>query len=461
MDANKIALEPWVDVMSKLQLVMGLGLLFASAAEAQDATAPVDTAPATAAATDTTPPAAPAGDVPAPATPDASAADSPPPPDMPPPPPDAPLSPHEIKLSISPLYAGPYIAPMFSYSKLGHDWDSKDGLGGELALGYRLPEHGFAVEVRGQYSELGSKRSIEGGTLDALVFPFANHTVIEGLYGVAGGGYLRSSNHPEINGSFGMMALQAGVGYLFGVPIGGYDLGIRAEVLGRNDERGHVDRNNNYNGPRTFNDFVFNLGLQLPLGKRKEAPPAPEPPVTVIPPVGEAPPPPPKPECRTPVPGERINLDGCGTGDVIVLNGVNFEFNKATLTDNAKTILNDVDSELVAHPDIKVELAGHTDGRGSESYNLKLSQRRAESVRSYLMEHGVDGDRMTAVGYGKTQPIASNDTDEGRALNRRTELRITASNGETASGVSVPTGVIDAAPAQPSTPAAVETDSSH
>jgi hypothetical protein len=64
------------------------------------------------------------------------------------------------------------------------------------------------------------------------------------------------------------------------------------------------------------------------------------------------------------------------------------------------------------------------------------------------MEHGVDGDRMTAVGYGKTQPIASNDTDEGRALNRRTELRITASNGEAASGVSVPTGVIDAAPVQ-------------
>jgi len=429
---------------------MGLGLLLASTAEAQDSLAPVDTT----AATDTQSPAiAPTADASSATAPTPIVADSaPPPPDVPPPPPDAPLSAHDIKLLISPLYAGPYVSPMFSYSKLGHDWDSKDGLGGELALGYRLPEHCFAVEVRGQYSELGSKRSIEGGTLDALVFPLANHPVLEGLYGVAGGGYLRSSNHPEINGSFGMMALQAGFGYLFGIPVGGYDLGIRAEALGRNDERGHVDRNNNYNGPRTFNDFVFNIGLQLPLGKRKEAPPVPEQPVTVVPPVVEAPPPP-KPECRTPVPGERINLEGCGTGDVIVLNGVNFDFNKATLTDNAKTILNDVDSELVAHPDIKVELAGHTDGRGSESYNLKLSQRRAESVRSYLIEHGVDGDRMTAVGYGKTQPIASNDTDEGRALNRRTELRITASNGEAASSVSVPTGVLDAAPAPPEAPA--------
>ena len=74
------------------------------------------------------------------------------------------------------------------------------------------------------------------------------------------------------------------------------------------------------------------------------------------------------------------------------------------------------------HEKVIVEVAGHTDSIGTEEYNEGLSQRRAQSVLDYLVEQGINASRMTAKGYGESQPIASNDTSEGRAKNRRTEL---------------------------------------
>ena len=71
-----------------------------------------------------------------------------------------------------------------------------------------------------------------------------------------------------------------------------------------------------------------------------------------------------------------------------------------------------------------MELAGHTDSVGSEAYNQQLSQRRAESVRNYLLDLGVDPDQLTAVGYGESKPIRSNDTEEGRERNRRVEFNV-------------------------------------
>jgi outer membrane protein OmpA-like peptidoglycan-associated protein len=78
---------------------------------------------------------------------------------------------------------------------------------------------------------------------------------------------------------------------------------------------------------------------------------------------------------------------------------------------------------LIARPDVKVEIAGHTDWTGSDAYNLKLSNARADAVMQYLISKGVKADNLTARGYGETQPIADNNTDEGRAKNRRVELR--------------------------------------
>jgi len=87
--------------------------------------------------------------------------------------------------------------------------------------------------------------------------------------------------------------------------------------------------------------------------------------------------------------------------------------------------LNDVAAALAAQPALNVEIQGHTDSIGSAAYNLNLSQRRADSVRSYLVDKGVSAAALTAKGYGKTQPIASNDTAEGRAQNRRVAFAVT------------------------------------
>lgn len=132
----------------------------------------------------------------------------------------------------------------------------------------------------------------------------------------------------------------------------------------------------------------------------------------------------PEPACQPPLPGGAIDLDGCKVGDVIVLRGVNFAFDKATLMVNAKALLDGVVVGLEKHPDIKFALQGHTDSRGSDSYNLRLSGQRANAVRDYLISKNIDAGRMTAAGFGETMPIADNATDDGRELNRRVELRI-------------------------------------
>jgi OmpA-OmpF porin, OOP family len=79
---------------------------------------------------------------------------------------------------------------------------------------------------------------------------------------------------------------------------------------------------------------------------------------------------------------------------------------------------------LLAYPDVRVEIGGHTDSLGRDSYNLALSERRARSARQYLIGRGVDAGRMTAVGYGEARPIADNETPEGQEENRRVELKV-------------------------------------
>jgi len=111
-------------------------------------------------------------------------------------------------------------------------------------------------------------------------------------------------------------------------------------------------------------------------------------------------------------------------GKKVILRGVNFEFNKATLTPNSKTILEEAYKALVANPDVRVEISGHTDNVGSDGYNQELSLRRAQSVKNWLVQRGVAGNRMKTVGKGENEPVASNDTAEGRAENRRIEFYV-------------------------------------
>ncbi len=119
-----------------------------------------------------------------------------------------------------------------------------------------------------------------------------------------------------------------------------------------------------------------------------------------------------------------IQLQKLRPGATIVLNNVFFETNKFDLLPSSKIELDRLVSLLQANPDKKIEIGGHTDNVGSDETNLTLSNQRATSVVAYLTSKGVAADRLSAKGYGETMPIATNDTDAGRAKNRRTEFKV-------------------------------------
>lgn len=106
----------------------------------------------------------------------------------------------------------------------------------------------------------------------------------------------------------------------------------------------------------------------------------------------------------------------------LVLRGVNFDFDKYDIRADAVPILEEAAKALKAEPDITVQVNGYTDAIGSADYNQRLSERRANAVKAYLEKLGVPAGRMNAQGFGKTNPVATNDTAEGRAQNRRVEL---------------------------------------
>jgi OOP family OmpA-OmpF porin len=125
--------------------------------------------------------------------------------------------------------------------------------------------------------------------------------------------------------------------------------------------------------------------------------------------------------CPNTTPGTKVDSIGCFTEATLNLL---FEFDSAALTADDERQLDAVVANLRNFPSdivrqIRVNVAGHTDSRGREAYNQGLSERRAASVRDYIAAAGFPASQINTVGYGETQPVASNDTDEGRAMNRR------------------------------------------
>jgi outer membrane protein OmpA-like peptidoglycan-associated protein len=112
--------------------------------------------------------------------------------------------------------------------------------------------------------------------------------------------------------------------------------------------------------------------------------------------------------------------------NVSLKNEVLFDVDSSTLRGVARTTLSDVAQVFARYPDQTISIEGHADSTGAASYNQRLSERRAESVRSYLVNAGVPSANLRALGFGETRPRASNDTAEGRQLNRRVEIHVQA-----------------------------------
>ncbi|MGH8443458.1 MAG: OmpA family protein [Nevskiaceae bacterium] len=350
-----------------------------------------------------------------------------------------------------------YFAPMASYTMADDDRLTGDSIGGAISVGKKMTS-GLNLELTGFAGSMGredetlTSDSVElsGYGIAAMMFPSTTWTHAYLILALHQG---QTNGHPTTPDQAGFdyksTVFDTGVGYLFDLHEWiGLESMLRAEARYRMDS--HHEGPAGVGSKDEFYEPVFNVGLLIPLGTlpgepaplaEQPAPPADADGDGVLDDADQCPDTPAgtkvddtgcevKEGCRAPGPGEAINLEGCATGEAVVLKGVNFETGSSRLTADAKVILNPVADSLAAAPHMRVEIGGHTDAQGSDAFNLKLSGRRAQAVKDYLVSRGIDASRMTSNGYGETQPVDSNETADGRELNRRVEMKVLEGGGE-------------------------------
>ena len=124
------------------------------------------------------------------------------------------------------------------------------------------------------------------------------------------------------------------------------------------------------------------------------------------------------------IPGVEVTRPAENEIAVRLTNDILFDFNSYALRAESRDTLRELANNFRQYPDEEISVEGHTDNVGGDDYNQRLSEQRAGSVRDYLVDQGVPNERVSAIGFGKTQPKASNDTPEGRQINRRVEIHI-------------------------------------
>ncbi len=293
-----------------------------------------------------------------------------------------------------------YIAPQYSYVWPDSKAGTQDGSGWQLNVGKPISED-WDLELGVIDYKLDFKNGVPGSLhqtaygLNGLWF-FNDRPKVFSPFVLLGAGAndQRSTGVGSATKGYGTI----GIGFL--TSPWNWDGAIRVSVQDL-----HTFGNGN------FNDVIADVGLQIPLGAAPESEPEPEP---VSEPVAEPSPAPPPP-APAPVPAPE---------KVIELPGVEFATNSAHLLAESEATLDTAVQTLRDNPDINAEVAGYTSSTGKASYNLYLSQRRAEAVMKYLVDHGIAAGRLTAKGFGEADPIASNKTAAGRIKNQRVELRV-------------------------------------
>ena len=317
-----------------------------------------------------------------------------------------------------------YIAPFGTYLHPAGERQATDGWGGGLGFGKILDKH-FNVELRGFYQDYNSVNglwSTTGGTADVQYYffrdKFSPYTVI------------------AAGGANSCLGANCGAGFIGEAGLG-FNYELHDNLSFRSDVRYRY--NNNFaanlqpNGNNEYNDLVVNVGFVIPFGEKPKASPL----KVAVPTPAPIPAPVPALDCSTidsdhdgvnncldkcpeTPKGSKVDVNGCPIR--LILKGTNFKYDSAELLPEAKTLLTEVANSLKNYPQKNdIEVQGHTSSEGSDSYNLKLSQKRANSVVQFLESKGVSN-RLSAKGFGEAKPVADNRTEIGRSENRRVEL---------------------------------------
>lgn len=305
-------------------------------------------------------------------------------------------------------------------------------IGGGRALSRYLGVElsGFGHEYRGQGAGAAGFTDY-GAKLGGLYF-YQRNPAFSPYFGVGLGGIHTELKNRGIDSTDPFA--DVGLGFMSHFDIGSASLGVRADARWRHIEFG--DEALGPSSPDDLGEIVVALGLVLPLG-RKPAPEtaAPAPAVPAACPDSDA-----DGVCDaadlcpdTPA-GTTVDAKGCPATKPAAADDPNqkfedifFPYDRFQLTDYARSVLDQVAKTIGGlrqkHPLLQIEVSGHTDWTGTDGYNQALSERRASAVKHYLVGKGIDGERINTLAYGEARPRAANETDEGRALNRRAEVR--------------------------------------
>jgi OmpA-OmpF porin, OOP family len=367
---------------------------------------------------------------------------------------------NSLKVQAADDTGGLYFSPMLSYIKSDNDRQADDDFGLMLGFGKQLSDK-WNVEASAAIDNLSAESGSgeykqRGLIVDGLYF--FDRTAGMQTYGVIGAGFMKTdtgvsdSSNPLVNVGVGLMKDMTEKGMKIRADIR-YRLDMDDESVATEDK---------------FSDMMLNVGLVIPFGDEKKPQATPVAAVVAkntdsdkdgvldandyclntaagvkvddkgceIPKKVEAPVVT-KPmdsdndgiadnldECPNSASGVRVDSKGCELQSSFVLKGVNFITGSNVLTPESRNVLNDVAATLIKNSDVKVEVAGYTDNVGRADANQRLSLKRAESVKAYLVSAGVKAEQMTAKGFGDSNPIADNSSTDGRAQNRRVELHV-------------------------------------